>query len=306
MKVRSTANKTGFLIRNSFRILQRNEPLILASSTSFFTAFSVIPLLLILANVLRLIFRTQEVGNQILGKTEGIFGKETGRYLQEAIVTLSEKGENWIAAVLGFLFLLFIITNLLRVVKMSINRIWQIKRKHVSRLKYTFLERAIAIGIILLTALLTGASILADAMVALIKEYLSNHIPTMDYHLIRITNILFSLVIMATWFMMIFKFLPDGKVRWRVAAAGGLVTGTMFNCGKWILGKLLIYSSLQDVFGASTSLALILLFIFYSSLMLYFGAAFTFSFGSMIGKPIVPGKYSEHFRVVSEDATSNQ
>src|SRR5690606_19526928 len=124
---------------------------------------------------------------------------------------------------------------------------------------------------------------------------------SLDVTLIRLINIVFSILVVTAWFTIIFKFLPNAKIQWGVATTGGLLTAVLFNIGKWILGKLLLYNNVVTFFGASASFALILLFIFYSALILYYGASFTFVYGDAIHKPILPGKYSVRFKMVSDD-----
>jgi membrane protein len=285
------------LHRDSFVTLKRNEPLILASATSFFATFSLSPIIVILVNVLGLYFRNDDIRRQLIGKLEGMFGPETSRYVEGIVNKVSTARMDWMVALAGFLFLLFVATNMLKIVKQSIHKIWQIKRKHVSALKYNFSERSIAVGILLGTGIFVGLSALADTSIALLNTYLHEQLPTFQLLLIRILNLLFSLLIGTTWFTIIFKVLPDARIHWRVCLGGGFVTTLLFTFGKFVLGKLLLYNSLANIFGPSASFVLILLFIFYSSLILYYGAAFTYVYAARRKLPIHAGKYSEAYRV---------
>jgi membrane protein len=153
--------------------------------------------------------------------------------------------------------------------------------------------------VILFTGALVAVSALMDTSLALLWNYLNDNLPTTQIFLVRTLNIFFSLIVSTVWFAVVFKILPDAKVHWRVAFAGGVVTAVLFSAGKWILGKLLLYNTIANIFGPSASFVLILLFIFYSSLILYFGAAFTFNFASAIKMPIHAGKYSETYELRS-------
>jgi membrane protein len=294
------------LLKNSFITLKRNDPLILASATSFFATFSLSPVLVILINLLGVYFKNEAIRGQLLGKLEGMLGPETSEYVEGVVVNVSTANTDWLIAIAGFLFLLFVVTTLLKVVRQAMHKIWNIKRKHVSRLKYNFKERSMAVAVILVTGVLVAISALMDTSLALLRNYLSDTLPTTQIFLVRSLNLLFSLIVSTMWFSVLFKILPDAKVHWRVAFAGGVVTAVLFSAGKWILGKLLLYNTIANIFGPSASFVLILLFIFYSSLILYFGAAFTFNFASAIGMPIHAGKYSETYEVRSiEDDDDN-
>ena len=285
------------LLKNSFTTLKRNDPLILASATSFFATFSLSPVLVILINLLGLYFKNEAIRGQLLRKLEGMLGPETSKYVEGVIVNVSSANTDWLIAIAGFVFLLFVVTTLLKVVRQAIHKIWNIKRKHVSRLKYNFKERSMAVAVILITGVLVAVSVLMDTSLALLRNYLSDTLPTTQIFLVRSLNLLFSLIVSTLWFSVLFKILPDAKVHWRVAFAGGVVTAVLFSTGKWILGKLLLYNTIANIFGPSASFVLILLFIFYSSLILYFGASFTFNFASAIKMPIHAGKYSETYEL---------
>lgn len=291
------------LHRESFRTLKNNEPLILASATSFFATFSLSPAIVILVNVLGLYFRNEAIRTQLIGKLEGMFGPETSRYIEGIVKNVGQTELNWTVAVFGFLFLLFVATTMLKVVKQAINKIWKIKRKHVSRLRYNFAERSIATAILLGSGLMVGISALADTSLALFNKYLSDQLPTVQFLLVRSLNLLFSIIIGTAWFTILFKVLPDARIHWRIALAGGFVTALLFSVGKFILGKLLLYDTIANIFGPSASFVLILLFIFYSSMILYYGAAFTYVYAARRKLPIHAGKYSEAYQVnaVSEE-----
>jgi membrane protein len=133
---------------------------------------------------------------------------------------------------------------------------------------------------------------LVDTGLAVSLDYLSSAWPGVAIALIRFLNIVFSIVVVTIWFAIIFKMLPEATVRWEVAFAGGFVTGVFFNIGQFILSKVLIHARLASIFGATTSLAMVLLFIFYCSFILYYGAAFTHEYAIVTDQRIVTSKYS--------------
>lgn len=285
------------LHRESFQTLKNNEPLILAAATSFFATFSLSPIIVIVVNVLGLYFKNEQIRTQLIGKLEGMFGPETSRYIEGIVKNVSQTKLDWTLAIFGFIFLLFVATTMLKVVKQAIHKIWLIKRKHVSRLRYNFAERSIAIGILLGTGVIVAISAFADTSLVLLNKYLNDQLPTVQFLLVRGLNFLLSLTIGTAWFTILFKVLPDARLHWRIALAGGFVTALLFSVGKFILGKLLLYDTIANIFGPSASFVLILLFIFYSSLILYYGAAFTYVYAARRKLPIHAGKYSEAYRL---------
>jgi membrane protein len=271
--------------------------MIIAAATAFFTTFSLAPILVLLVTTLGLYFKSELIQERLLSKLQETFGEETASQIEKIVFNISGIEHDWLFALTGFAFLLFIATNLMRVIKQSINKMWQIQRKHSSHLQYNFAERFVAAFLILATGILVIFSISLDTTLALLRDQLAETVPAFEMSILRSLNILFSIFVVSLWFTILFKILPDAKLHWRVALTGGLITALLFNSGKWILGKLLLYNTIADIFGASASFALILLFIFYASLILYLGAAFTYAFAAAIKKPIHPGKYSEVYEV---------
>jgi membrane protein len=295
------------LYRDAFLTLKRNEPLTLAGATSFFATFSVSPIIVILVNVLGLYFKNDEIRKQLIARLEEMFGPETSRYIEGIVKAVNSTQRDWLVGIAGFIFLLFVATTLLKVVKQAIHKIWQIKRKHVSHLKYNFKERAVAVAVLMITGIIVGGSMILDTSLSLISSYLREELPGGRVFLIRAINLLFSIGIGTLWFAILFKVLPDARVHWKISFAGGFLTALLFSAGKWILGKLLLYDTLANIFGPSASFVIILLFIFYSSMILYYGAAFTHVYAAHKGKPVQPGKYTEEyeFRPLAAEANDN-
>ena len=110
-------------------------------------------------------------------------------------------------------------------------------------------------------------------------------------------NYILSIVFVTCWFAIIFRLLPDAKAAWRVAFSGALLTGILFTIGRVVLRLLLVNSDLNTLYGASASIVLLLLFVFYSSLILYFGVAFTAVWSEYWHIPIRPMRYATHYKV---------
>jgi len=286
-KIRSAAA----LFWRAFNLLKKNDPLILASSTAFFTTFSLSPILIILVNLLSLYFSDRLISNALFEKLQDTFGKESAAQIENIVRNIGATQSSWGITILGFIFLFFIASTLMTVSNNSINSLWKVKRKgHIW--KSDFVERLKGGTLILLIGFLLIASLLLDASLSVINNYFKELIPAFQTKVIIGLNFVFSLTVVTAFFTVLLKLLPDAKVHWKVAFGGGLVTALLFQIGKIILGRLLLHGTVATIFGASASFALILLFIFYTSLIFYFGASFTYVYANAIKKPISPGKYS--------------
>lgn len=281
------------LLRSAYRLLRKNDPLTLSAATAFFTTFAISPIIIILVNVLTLYFNRESIRPQLFSKIASIFGQETAMDIELIVNNFRTLESNIWVTFGGSLFFVFVATTLLSVVRRAIHKIWNIRQKSGKELGYGVKERAIETGVILLTGVLFLFALFLDTSVSIFRDYLHELIPQVHTALIRVVNIFFSIVVITLWFTMVFKLLPEARVQWKVAFIGGLFTGVLFSLGKFVMGKFLIHGKMASIFGASASIALVLLFIFYSSFILYFGAAFTHEYARTSNKPIQAGKLAE-------------
>ncbi len=290
-------SKIARLFKDAAIKLGKKDPLILASSTAFFTTFSIPPTLIILMNVLSLYFKRESLSVQFDKQISEIFGAEAGTQLQTIATNLSEMtGKGWIT-IAGSVFLIFVATNLFKVIKTSVNQIWNIRPKNTKKLLHNVKNRAIALAIVFLTGIFFLLSILADSLVTLLQNYLHNSLPVGETLLIIGLSKLLSLVFITLWFISIFRYLPDARIQWKAVSIGALVTAFLFMIGKLALERFLVNSNISNVFETSASIVLVLLFIFYSSLIMYYGAAFTFVLSEELNQPVTPRKYAEEYKI---------
>ncbi|MBT1701920.1 YihY/virulence factor BrkB family protein [Chryseosolibacter indicus] len=282
------------LCRQSFNLLRRAEPLILSSSTAFFTTFAISPIVIILVSLFSLYFKSDRIKNQLFEKIASTVGEEATKEIETIVNNFMRAESNRLISIAGLIFFIFVGTTLLKVIKENIHKLWKIRRRRTS-FRYQLRERGTSLGIIVLTGFLFLLAGVIDYSLAISLDYLQIAIPKIGLFVIRGFNIFFSVMVISTWFTILFKFLPEAKVRWEVAFNGGFITGILFNAGKLVLGKVLIHARIETIFGASASFALLLLFIFYCSFILYFGAAFTHAYGDNMNKHICATKYTHEY-----------
>lgn len=290
-------------LKDAYLLLDDSHPLLLASSTAFFATFSLSPIIILLVNFMGLCLKSEKVSAELFVSIQTTFGTQAAKQIETIVHNFKiEESNGWIA-VAGFVFLIFVSTTLLRVIQQSIHILWRITHKPINRFKFGFIERAKAFAMILSIGLLFLVSLLMDGSIALMRDYTGGFMPSATLIGIRAINIMLSVSLITAWLTILFKFLPDTRVKWRVAFAGGLVTGTLFNIGKVILANFLLYSRIASLYGASAAFALILLFIFYTAFIFYFGAAFTFAYGKNTKRPIKPSRHSSQYfeKVIVEE-----
>ncbi len=267
----------------------------MAGATAFFTTFALPAVLIILIQVFGLILSPRFMTRQLLHNLGEVVGRNTAGELHKTLFNVRHLIRNWYEATLGFLFLIFVATTLLKVIKDSLNQLWEIRMRNHLGIWFSLLNRAKAFLVILIAGILFLVVLLAEGGMDLIQQ--ASHDSPLGNGLLAkaIVRQLISLILVTIWFSMLFKFLPDGRPTWKTVIAGACFTGLLFTFGKLLLQWLLSYSSMQTIYGASTSSVLLLLFVFYSSFIFYFGACFTKVWAESHKKPIQPAKLAEKY-----------
>lgn len=289
------------LLRESLTELLKNDPLRMAGATAFFTTFALPPILVIIIQFLKLILDPDKVRSQLFNSLENIIGPEAVEQLTDILMALRKLADNWWVIIGGFIFLLFVATTLFKIIKSSINQVWKVRPVQRVGFAKTMKSRFQSVAVILIAGLLFVIGLLAEGLQAFVGDYIFAVSPALSFYFNSALTYITSIVIVTLWFAIVFRYLPDGRPEWKVAFIGGLLTAVLFNIGKVILHWLLTYSNINTVYGTSASIVLLLLFVFYSALILYYGAAFTKCWAYRTGRPITPLPHAMHYRLIEAD-----
>ncbi len=274
---------------------RKNQPLLLASSTAFFTTFSLPPITILLVNIFSFyFFRADRIRSSLFQQLELTFGHDVADQINTIATNFRAMANNTFYAIAGFIFLIFVATTLFYIVQTAIHQIWSIRHNEKRRLVHRLSQRGISMLIILAGGILMFFTLLSETVIRLIGNYVGQMYPNLNELLILILGGLFSLAIYSVWFAILFRFLPDARIPFKTALKGGLFTGVLFSLGKYVLGLLLVTDRIGNLFGASASIMILMLFIFYSSIIVYFGASFTYVLLTEKRRSIRTKKYSEH------------
>ena len=296
-KVRSSIADLPVLFKRSLSILVHNDPLRMAGATAFFTSFALPFILILLIQFMSLVVDPLKIRRELFQDLSNIIGKEGVITVVDTLVAFRQLAYNVWIAFFGFLFLIMVATTLLMVVKGSINQLWRIKPEAGRSVMNKLGTRLQSIFIIVGTGVLIIISIVAEAARVKMSQNISGVSPTIAFYVNSGLTYFFSLLFVTVWFGIIFRLLPDARPSWRVAFTGGFVTAVLFIIGRYLLRMLLINSNISTLYGTSGSIVLILLFVFYSSLILYFGAAFTHECADYIHQPIKPLPYARKYKL---------
>ncbi|QJD80408.1 YihY/virulence factor BrkB family protein [Spirosoma rhododendri] len=273
----------GQIAGRAFTNLAENDPIRMAAATAFFSFFALPPIVIILTQLYGQVLADadRQISTELFRTMADLFGWQSARQLQDISQRLQQPRANgWLTA-LSVALLLLASTTLFAIIKNSLNQLWQVKHAAHRRWWASAADRAIAFGLILFTGLLVLGSFLVQQMLMPLKTQLASSFPP-PFWLMATGRFLLSTVLLTLWLCVLFKYLPDIKIRWQAVWRGALVTALLFGVGEQILDRLLIKSPVGALYGRSGAIILILLFIFYSALILYYGASFTREYASWL------------------------
>lgn len=293
MAVASTLKRSIHFVRDfgrAFKLFRKNDPLRMAGATAFFANFALPPILLILIRLFGFFMDRRTVARRLFERLSNILDESSIDQIRQTLMNIRGVDYNWLATILSFVFFIFVATTLFGVIKNSMDQIWRIGLNEKMGFMFNMKLRARSMVIILLAGILFFVGLLTDSMQAIIGTYLNNAAPTFGKAFLWILNQVIFVVIVTIWFTVLFRFLTNGRPAWKAAIRGGLLTGILFTIGKYILRIMLPLSNIGNIYGASGSIILIMLFVFYSSFVFYFGACFVKVLSDASKKPIRPIK----------------
>ncbi|OGX88177.1 YihY/virulence factor BrkB family protein [Hymenobacter glacialis] len=288
------------LLHRASRELGANDPLRLGAATAFFTSFALPPILIILIQVLSSLYPASLVRVMLLDKLGNLLGASAAGLVAQIVQNVADPQRSRLVTWVGFAFLLFVSTTLFTVIQHSLNQLWQIRpRRGSGKVSQALAERLRSGGILVATALLSLFAFAADAALGLFATAVQDFDATFVYYLVRVINAIVGWAILAVWFGVTFRTLSLAKVPWRAVTRGAALTALLISLGEVVLGQLLVARDLGPVYGPASSLVLVLLFVFYSAMIFYFGAAFTKAYAHRIGLDIMPKKSAVRYRLVN-------
>jgi membrane protein len=290
---------TRMNVKDYFKLLKtaamdfiNDEGLKLSAALSYYTIFSLAPMLLVMITVLSVFFGREAIQGQVFQQISGLVGPQAAAQLQEILKNAELSDKSGVAAAIGIGTLIIGATGVFAEIQSSINYIWSIKAKpQKSWLRY-LKTRLISFSLIITLGFLLVVTLGVNTLVDLLSERLEVYFSEASVVIFYIVNMLIALAIITTLFAVIFKVLPDGELRWKECFVGAGFTAGLFAIGKFLISYYIGQSDLGATYGASASIIILLSWVYYSSIILYFGAEFTKVYANSDGTHIYPSEHA--------------
>ena len=272
-----------------------------SASLSYYTVFSIAPILIIIISIAGLFFGREAVTGQIFGQIKGLVGADAAAQIQAMIANTHRSGNTVLASIISVIVLVFGATGIFGEIQDSINSIWGLKSKPKTGILKVVINRLISFSLIISLGFVSMVALLLNAIVDVISTRLGQIFPGAGVYFVQVTNYVLSFIIITFMFAVIFKVLPDAKIKWRDVIRGAMLTAVLFIIGRYLIGLYIGQSNVASVYGTAGSIVVILVWVYYTAVILYFGAEFTKIYSIKYGSKIMPNDYAVWIKLKEEE-----
>ncbi|AFZ02813.1 YihY/virulence factor BrkB family protein [Calothrix sp. PCC 6303] len=276
------------LFQETFSEWSKDKVSRLAAALSYYTIFSIAPLLIIVIAIAGAVFGEDAARGAIENQLQGLIG-DGAAVIQTAIKNADKPQQGTIASLVSLVVLVFGATGLFAELQDSLNTIWEVQPKPGRAVKTIIRQRFLSFTLVFGIGFLLLVSLVMSAILAALIGYFQNILPGIDI-VWQMVNILLVFAVTTALFALIFKVLPDVKIAWADVWIGATLTSLLFSLGRFILGQYLGRASFSSTYGAAGSIVVILVWVNYAAQILFFGAEFTQVYARKYGSQIVPDK----------------
>jgi membrane protein len=264
----------------------------LSGALAYFTVFSIGPMLIVIIFFADIFYGRAAIEGTVFSQIKGLVGSSAALQIQQTIKSASLSGKGSLTGIFGGITLLIGATTVFAEIQDSINTIWGLKPKPKKGWLKMLLNRLLSFSIVVSLGFLLLVSLIITGLVEALSQHLVKLFPDIAVLVIYVLNLLITFGVVTLLFAIIFKALPDAKIKWRDVITGAMVTSVLFMVGKFAITFYIGSSNVSTAYGTAGSLVILLLWIYYSSLILYFGAEFTKAYATTYGGLIQPNEYA--------------
>lgn len=280
-------------LKNSWQILVKSfnhfidfNGLKLSAALSYYTVFSIAPLLIVITSLSGLFFGQLAVEGKVYSQISGLVGSDTALQIQDIIRNTQLSSHGKLGGIIGTIVLLIGASGVFSEIQSSINYLWAIPAPMKKAFLFALLRKLISFSLLIGFAFIFLVSLTANAVLDILSDRLKGLFSDSLIKLFYFVNLALIVLVISAMFMLIFKILPNSSISWKHAFIGAVVTSVLFLFGKFIIGFYLGHSLIGATYGTTASIVILMLWIYYSSIILYFGACYTAVYADFRGHPI--------------------
>jgi membrane protein len=280
------------ILKETFSNFLSDRGFKLSASLSYYTIFSIAPLLLLIISLAGYFFGEDAIKGKIFSELNGMLGNEAAAQIQEIIKNLQLSGETNFALAIGAGTLIFAATTVFGEIQDSMNIIWKLKVKPKRGWLKFIKDRLQSSSIILGLGFLMIVLLMVNGILVALNQWLINYFPEITIVVFQILNVILSFGVMTILFGTIFKVLPDAHISWKEVRTGAFFTACLFMLGRYLISFYIQTTNTGLAYGAAGSIIVILVWVYYTAAILYIGAQFTRAYANFMGIRIRPASYA--------------
>lgn len=292
MKRKSFASNSWSILKETFTQFRTDRVLKLSAALAYYTVFSLPALFLILISFSGLVFGDEASAGVVFGQLNELIGNKAAMEIQNGIAQMHISGKSSIGTIIGIITLVLTAGGIFGEIQDSINLIWGLKAKPRRGFVKLIINRIISFSLVVSLGFILLVTLIINGLLAALRFRLEAIFPEMSVQIIFLIDYAMQVITITFLFAVIFKVLPDAKIKWRDVIKGAVFTTILFIIGKIIISYLISRNSVSEAYGAAGSVLILLLWVYYSSVILYIGAEFTQVYAMRYGSRITPNKYA--------------
>lgn len=298
----SFGQKVWAILKETYKRFNSDDPMSYSATIAFYTIFSLPALLIIIVRVASTFFGEEAVQGEIVSQISNLVGKESAKDIQDILKNASLSTNTVWATVVSIGTLIFSSTTVFISIQKALNSIWRVRPKPERGWLKLVKDRLSSFVIVVVLGFLLLVSLVMDAALQFFMDYIQKMFSGLSVVIAFLFENLIALAISTFIFGLIFKVLPDAELKWKDVFAGALITAILFAIGKYLIGLYLGTSDLGDTYGAAGSILILLVWVYYSSLLILIGAEITLAYTHIEGRVVEPSEHA--VKIVIRETTS--
>ncbi|MEX6688414.1 YihY/virulence factor BrkB family protein [Danxiaibacter flavus] len=290
--MRTFLKNTGTILKQTISDYADIKIARMSAALAYYTVFSIAPMMIVVITLCDIFYGRNAIEGTIYVQIKSFVGEQAALQIQQLIrnATIS-RDISW-ASVVGIVALIFAATGVFAEIQDSINLIWHLKAKPKKGWVKMLVNRLLSFSMVVALGFILMVSLVVNALLDALVKQIMRLVPEGTFYVTYVINMLLTFAIISFLFGVIFKVLPDARIKWKDVRMGAFTTALLFMIGKFVIGYYLGRTKVTSSYGAAGSVVIILLWVYYSATILYIGAAFTRAYAQFTGRHIYPNDYA--------------
>ncbi|NCA86596.1 MAG: YihY/virulence factor BrkB family protein [Clostridia bacterium] len=292
-------------VKITFKEFGSSDPIIYAGAIAFFTIFALPAILVLIIMTSGNLFGEEAITGQLSQQVRSLVGPDGATAVEKIVKNASQASGGFLATIISLVTLFIAATTVFTILQTALNKIWHVKPQPKRGWLKLLKDRAISFAIVISMGFLLAVSLALDTFISAFTGFIEQNFFNLSISLLWTLNFVISFALITLVFGLIFKVLPDARIRWRDVWVGAMFTAALFVAGKFLIGVIIGNSTLTSTYGAAGSIVVILLWVYFSTIILLLGAEITQVYAREVGQHIQPSSHAvrikENQQVIDEN-----